>query len=189
MKEKDKKYILDLFPAIKKIRDGDLRQKVVCTWYNTWQKSSFRRIEDVHQFEPARDMINYTNVNHTNQVVTVCEGITPILADLLNLHINIDHLLAGAILHDIDKLIIFDAETANLTDTGKRFPHAVMGSILALMEGLPESVAHIIGAHSLKYSPVPPRSIEALIVRYVDHLVGESAYLAQGLNMVEILGG
>jgi hypothetical protein len=52
---------------------------------------------------------------------------------------------------------------------------------------LPEEVAHIIGAHSTKFSPSPPGSIEALILRQADILVAHSVYLAQGLEMDKVL--
>ena len=187
MRNQDREYISGLFPAIDKIRDGELREKVIQTWYHAWKRGTFQSIEQIHQFEPLRNRIDYSNVDHTNQVVQACEVVSRLLGDMFKVHVNMDHLFAGAVLHDVDKAVIFDAEAGGLTKTGKKFPHTVMGATMALMEGLPEEVAHVIGAHSIKYSAVHPMSIEALIVRYVDHLVGESAYLAQGLNMKSLL--
>jgi putative nucleotidyltransferase with HDIG domain len=183
MKSQDRDYIMGLFPSIKQITDRGIQEKIINVWYTSWKRSNFARIEDVHQFEPARDQIDYTNVDHTNQVVSVCEAISGLLSELLDVSINMDYLLAGALLCDVDKALIFDSETGNLTETGEMFPHAVMGAMLAFREGLPKEVAHIIEAHSIKSSPVLPRSIEALIVRYVDHIIGESVYLAKGVSI------
>ena len=187
MRQKDKDYIIGLFPTIGKIKNVGIRDKVVSTWYSAWKRSNFKRIEDVHQFEPARDRIIYTNVEHTNQVCRACERIGEFLAKILNLNVQMDHLLAGAILHDVDKMIIFDAKTGRSTVTGRLLGHAMVGATMALMEGLPEEVAHIIGTHSFKFSAIQPKSIEALILRHVDELIADSAYLAQGLDLKHVL--
>ncbi len=187
MQKQDHDYILNLFPAIGKINDEGLRQKVILTWYKAWKKSNFPRIEQAHQFEPARERIAYTNVDHTNQVCRVCEEMGRILAEVLKLRVNMEHLLAGAVLHDVDKMVIFDVQTGGFTDTGRRFAHAAMGAAMALAEGLPEEVAHIIGAHSPRFSAGPPASLEALILRHVDDLVAQGLYSSQGLDMGQVI--
>jgi HD superfamily phosphodiesterase len=70
---------------------------------------------------------------------------------------------------------------------GRQCPHAVAGAALARAEGLPEEVAHIIEAHSTKFSPFPPKSIEALIARHADLVVANAVYMAQGLEMDKVL--
>jgi putative nucleotidyltransferase with HDIG domain len=187
MQERDQEHILGLFPAIGKIKDDGIRQKVILTWYKAWKSSNFPRIEDVHHFEPVRQRIAYTNVDHTNQVCQACESIGKMAAEVLNLRVNMDDLLAGALLHDVDKMVIFDAGSGGFTETGRRFSHAVMGAAMALMGGLPEAVAHMVGAHSTKFSPISPRSIEALILHHADLVVGKAVYLAHGLDMDKVL--
>jgi len=187
MEQKDRDYILRLFPTIVKIKDRDLREKVIQTWFKAWKRSNFLQIEDVHQFEPARNRIHYTNVDHTNQVCQACERMAAILAEVLELKLHMDYLLAGALLHDVDKMVIFDAQTGGWTEAGRQTPHAVAGASMVRAEGLTEEVAHIIEAHSTKFSPHPPKSIEALIVRHADLVVAHSVYLAKGLQMDEVL--
>ncbi|MGA2955096.1 MAG: HD domain-containing protein [Thermodesulfobacteriota bacterium] len=187
MEKKDRDYILSLFPTIVKIKDRDLREKVIQTWFNAWKRSNFLRIEDVHQFEPARERINYTNVDHTNQVCQACERMATIPSKILGLQLNLDYLRAGALLHDVDKMVVFDAQTGGGTEAGRRTPHAVAGASMARAEGLPEEVAHIIEAHSTKFSPHPPKSIEALILRHADLIVGNAVYMAQGLEAEKVL--
>ena len=187
MEQKDRDYILRLFPAVVKIKDGDIREKVIRTWLNAWKRSNFSRIEDVHQFEPARDRITYTNVDHTNQVCQACERMAAILTEILPLKLSLDYLLAGALLHDVDKMVIFDAQTGGWTEAGRRTSHAVAGASMARAEGLPAEVAHIIEAHSTKFSPHPPKSIEALILRHADIIVANAVYMAQGLEIEKVL--
>jgi putative nucleotidyltransferase with HDIG domain len=187
MEKKDRDYILSLFPTIVKIKDRDIREKVIQTWFKAWKRGNFLRIEDVHQFEPARDRITYTNVDHTNQVCQTSQKMGAILAKVLKLGVHEDYLLAGALLHDVDKMVVFDAQTGGWTEAGRRTPHAVAGGSMARAEGLPEEIAHIIEAHSTKFSPRPPKSIEALILRHADIIVANAVYMAQGLEMEKVL--
>jgi len=187
MEQKDRDYILRLFPAVVRIKDEGMREKVIQTWFKAWKLSNFPRIEDVHQFEPARDYIAYTNVDHTNQVVEACARMAVIPPEILNLPLNQDYLLAGALLHDVDKMVIFDAQTGGWTEAGRRTPHAVAGAAMARAEGLPDEVAHIIEAHSTKFSPHPPKSIEAVILRHADLIVANAVYMARGLEVEKVL--
>jgi putative nucleotidyltransferase with HDIG domain len=187
MEKKDRDYIVRLFPAISKIKDEGVRDKVIQTWLHAWKESNFSRIEDVHQFEPARDYIAYTNVDHTNQVCRACEAIAGMASEGLHFNLHMDLLLAGALLHDVDKMVIFDSKTGGFTEMGRRSFHAVAGGALARSLGLPEEVAHIIEAHSVRFSPHPPKSGEALILRHADILVASFVYLAQGLEMEKVL--
>jgi putative nucleotidyltransferase with HDIG domain len=187
MEQKDRDYIIGLFPAILRIKEEMIRDRVVQTWHHAWKRSNFRRIEDLHQYEPAREYLSYSNVDHTNQVCQAAQGMAVLTAESLHLKVNLDHLLAGALLHDVDKMVIFDAKTGGWTETGRRVPHAVEGAVMARSEGLPEEVAHIVEAHSRAFSPRPPRSIEALIVRHADLLIAGAVYMARGLDMEQVL--
>ena len=187
MEQKDRDYIVRLFPAVLKIKDEGVREKVIRAWLHAWKQSNFSRIEDVHQFEPARDYISYTNVEHTNQVCRACEAVAAMALEGLNQKTHMDFLLAGALLHDVDKMMIFDSRTGGFTEMGRQTFHAVAGGALARSLGLPEEVAHIIEAHSVKFSPHPPKSGEALILRHADILVAGFVYLAQGLEMEKVL--
>jgi putative nucleotidyltransferase with HDIG domain len=187
MEQKDRDNILRLFPAIGEIKDGNLREKVLRIWFNARKGSNFPGIEKVHQFEPARDCISYTNVEHTNQVCKVCEKMAAVASEVLKVQLNMDFLLAGALLHDVDKMVIFDFRTGGWTEAGRRTPHALMGAAMAREEGLPEEIAHMIEAHSTTFSPHPPKSIEALIIRHADLIVANGVYMAKGLDAEKVL--
>ena len=187
MEQKERDYIVRLFPAVSKIKDEGVRNKVIQAWLHAWKQSNFSRIEDVHQFEPARDYIAYTNVDHTNQVCRACEAIAAMALEGLNLKLHMDHLLAGAILHDVDKMMIFDSRSGGFTEMGRRSFHAVAGAAMARSLGLPEEVAHIIEAHSTRFSPHPPKSLEAVTLRHADIIVASFIYMAQGLEMEKVL--
>ncbi len=187
MEQKDRDHIAKLFPAVGQIRDGQLREKVLRVWYNAWKRGNFPAIENVHQFEPARKLISYTNVEHTNQVCKVCEKLAAGVSESMKARLNMDYLMAGAVLHDVDKIVVFDYQTSGWTEAGRRTPHARMGAAMAREEGLPEEVAHMIEAHSTTFSPGPPNSMEALIVRHADLVIGIGAYLVKGMDMEKVI--
>lgn len=187
MTGEDQDHIIRLFPAIRKIQDEGISKKVILTVYHAWKSGNFDKVEDAHQWEPVRGRISYTNVEHTNQVCLGSEKMADLLEGMLNIRVHRDYLLAGAILHDIDKLVIFDAKSGGWREPGGKLRHAETGASLARKEGLPEEVAHIIGAHSPTYSSTPPKSMEALIVHIADLLIARSAYLAKGLELAAVM--
>ena len=69
-------------------------------------------------------------------------------------NINRDHVLAGALCHDIGKPWEFDAANRKRwTDDPARaglpsLRHPIYGAYICLLVGLPEEVAHIVAGHS-----------------------------------------
>ncbi len=173
MEPKEKEYIERLFPAVKDISDADLREKVCQLWVQMWRGSNFEKIEDLSQWEPARDIVNWTNVEHTNEVTRCAATIGRLFEEMYPIKVNLDYIIAGAILHDVDKLALFDSKTGSHIDRGEKFSHANYGAHAALAIGLPQDVAHIIGSHSANYSSTEPRTVEAVIVRQADHVIAE----------------
>ncbi len=53
----EKKYIEELFPRIKDIKDNDLREKVISVWLKAWKMSDYKRIEDHSSWPPASEKI------------------------------------------------------------------------------------------------------------------------------------
>jgi 3'-5' exoribonuclease len=97
--------------------------------------------------------------------------------------INRDLLIAGGILHDIGKIYEFSFERiVEYSDPGRLVGHIVMGvemidAKIALISDFPEQMAmelrHLILSHHgvLEYgSPKRPKTVEALIVYYMDDL-------------------
>ena len=108
------------------------------------------------------------------------------LLDLAARHytgVNRDLLLTGGILHDIGKIYEFQYDRLiDYSDAGRLVGHIVMGvemldARIAKIEGFPENLAmelrHLILSHhgTLEYgSPKRPKTLEALIVHYIDDL-------------------
>lgn len=169
--EEEQNYINMLFPRIKDIRDEALRNKVVNVWLKAWEMSDCDKIETSSAWPPERAKIQLSNVDHTNQVVECAIAVAHIIEQTQQININLDYLLAAAILHDVDKIIQFDKETGQLTSFGQLFAHTSLGISLALEQALPLEIVHAIGAHSPIYSKNSPKTHEALILYHVDKMM------------------
>lgn len=176
-------YIKTLFPRIDDIKDAEIREKVVSVWWDAWKASTFSQIEDASQWEPSREKLNISNVEHTNQVVECAIAIAQVGEREQKLKINMDTLIAASILHDVDKLLMFEPSTGDTTALGTYLPHTGIGAHLALQAGLPLEVVHAIGSHSPTYSPVPPKTLEAVIVYHADQVVTKLLTVSRDIDI------
>lgn len=85
------------------------------------------------------------------------------------IQIDMDILIAGAILIDVGKLIEYDKADGQLTTSkaGKLLRHQFSGVAIADRFGLPPEVQHII-AYQAKEGDIAKRSVEAIIVHHAD---------------------
>ena len=112
-----------------------------------------------------------SNVEHTNQVVECAIAVANIVERTQKIKINLDYLIAAAILHDVDKIVEFHETTGRLTSYGQLFGHTSLGISLALEQALPLEIVHAIGTHSPIYSKHSPKTHEALILSHVDKMM------------------
>ncbi|MEM5836164.1 MAG: HDIG domain-containing protein [Candidatus Aenigmatarchaeota archaeon] len=84
--------------------------------------------------------------------------------------INMDHLIAGALLHDIMKVFEWKIEGNEVRHTGIMLDHSMLAVAELYHRGFPEEVIHIVASHFGEAGPTPPRNFEALILHYVDTL-------------------
>ena len=176
-------YIKKLFPRINDIKDAEIREKVVSVWWEAWKESKFSKIEQVSQWEPSREKLDISNVEHTNQVVECAFAIAQVADREQNLNINMDTLIAASILHDIDKILMFDPSTGDTTPLGNYLPHTGIAAHLALQAGLPIEIVHAIVSHSPNYSSVPPKTIEAVILYNADHIVTKLWTISRNIDV------
>jgi putative nucleotidyltransferase with HDIG domain len=170
--EAKRSHIKALFPRINDIKDSEIREKVVSVWLSAWEKSSFARIEDISQWEPTKEELEISNVAHTNQVVECAMAIANVVEREQGIRIDNDALIAAAILHDVDKMLMFDPsvkkEKAQESTIGNYLPHTAIGTHLLLEAELPIEIVHIVASHSTKHSSIPPKTTEAVILYHAD---------------------
>jgi putative nucleotidyltransferase with HDIG domain len=163
-----------LWPELDWIEDEDLREKVSRTWELAFERSpltpdDLRRIPFTLRVEdcPA------TFMEHKRCVVHIARRSAQAMQDFLGraLRIDLDTVVAGAILADVGKLLEYDRidGIAVQSDRGRALRHPFTGVALALECGVPDSVCHVIATHAAEGDLVR-RSTEALVVHHADFM-------------------
>ncbi len=172
-----KKDIEHLFPLLKEIEDDSIRDKVIEVWLRVWKESGYPTLEEVPQRGPAQD----TLVKHTNAVANGAFALARQFQQEYGLPVNLDILLAGALLHDVDKLLIFEKKGSNVeySEFGKKIPHGSYGGYIALEVGLPIEVVSLVITHAstCTWEPV---SVEGILLHHADFAKIHAVKLALG---------
>lgn len=166
------KKIETLLPEINLIRDDSLRQKTIEVWLEAIRQSgwNYDELEKI----PFTLLIPGTRINLIDHVraVTQCalrlaEVMTNFYAE--EIKINHDILLAGAILHDVGKLLEISFQEGKFVKSrsGELVRHPFSGAALAARFDLPLEIIHIIAAHS-KEGDSWGRTIEGIIIHHAD---------------------
>ena len=161
-----KSNIEKCFSELEWIKNKDIRSKTVQVWLKAADIGKWEIIDDIPftlLFENSGRL-----TDHTKRVTNLAKNIL----DLRDEDINQDFLIAGAILHDVGKLMEYELrEDGNVvkSEFGKMKRHPVSGSELAKELDLPDEVVHIIYAHSKEGDSIR-RIPEAIIVNHCDFI-------------------
>jgi putative nucleotidyltransferase with HDIG domain len=113
------------------------------------------------------------------------EAVARVFQQAYGTSLNHDTLLAGAILHDVDKLLLYErqGDSVELTELGRSVPHGEYGARVAEQAGLPQEVVNIIASHSPTQRKTLPATIEAVIVGCCDEATFQSYRLMTGKGL------
>lgn len=164
---KEKLEITKIFPEINEIQDEKLRAGVVQVWERLWEESSWEHIMDLPCSTHKTD---YPHVIHNRSVVKMAIQVAETLKEFHGVEINMDHLIAAALLQDASKLVEYEPTPdggCRLSELGKTFMHSYYGGHAALDVGIPHEVVQTIVTHSPD-SPVYPQTLICKILFYVD---------------------
>lgn len=167
-----------VFPEIARIRDSKLRSQVTACWIDAWHQSPYTTLEEAI-FSPQ--MPECRLIDHVRAVTSISMQIVEVLTKWHQIPINRDYVLAGALLHDIDKLIIYEKTVHGYQQAKilEQFPHGYLGARIAHEQGLPDAIEHLILSHTRQQLTFP-RTIEAIIVHYADFADYDAlAYISQ----------
>jgi putative nucleotidyltransferase with HDIG domain len=167
-----REQVLALWPEIEWIQDRELREKVTAAWAYALERSVLAP-EDLTRI-PFSLLIKdcpVTFMNHKRTCVQLAVDIARRMQENFRnaLQIDMDVLIAGAILIDVGKLLEYELVDGKLTTSsaGKLVRHPFSGVAIADRFGLPPEVQHIIATHS-KEGDLGSRSVEAIIVHHAD---------------------
>jgi 7,8-dihydroneopterin 2',3'-cyclic phosphate phosphodiesterase len=162
-----------LIELAKKIENEELRKKTIEMLKDI--KLTHPTLQNYEREDPAKvktpfavnDVIVLRElITHTASVTETCLKIAEAIEKNYGLKVNKDVLIAGALLHDIMKVYEFKEGKP----TGILLDHSALGLAELYKRGFPEEVLHLVISHAAP-STNPPRTLEAVILHYVDTLL------------------
>jgi putative nucleotidyltransferase with HDIG domain len=165
-----------LWPELEWIKDNGLREKTARTWERALEKSVLKPddLEKIPFTLLCGPDLKVSFMAHKRCVVHVArecgEKMNLFFGD--DLPVNMDVLIAGAILADVGKLLEYELDASGRSVQGKYgqyLRHPFSGVSLAEECGVPPEVCHIIAAHAHEGDLVK-RTTEAYIVHHADFM-------------------
>lgn len=167
--------VRQLWPEIDWIQDLQLRERVTATWALALKRSALKP-DDLNRIPFTLLVPNcpITFMEHKRCVVHIARSSALAMQEFMGraLPIDLDVVIAGAILADVGKLLEYELGPdgkARQSERGEALRHPFTGVALALECGVPDSVCHIIAAHAAEGDLVK-RTTEAFIVHHADFM-------------------
>jgi 7,8-dihydroneopterin 2',3'-cyclic phosphate phosphodiesterase len=177
----------ELIILAEKIKDKQLKEKVIdfiknpVLTHKDFKKYPKEDIEKVKTpFSVGGGMVERDLLNHTIAVTDLCIRTADNIEEHYGVKINKDHLIAGALLHDMMKMFEWKIGESGTEPTGILLDHSMLAVAEFYYRGFPENVIHIIASHFGETGPTPPRNYEALILHYVDTLLSLTEFHLYG---------
>jgi putative nucleotidyltransferase with HDIG domain len=166
--------VLKLWPEIDWIENPALREQVVATWVRALELSPLAPQDlEAIPFTLLVPNCPVTFMEHKRCVVHIARRAAESMRDFLgrSLPIEMDTVIAGAILADVGKLLEYEKVDgkARQSTRGELLRHPFTGVALAMECGVPDAVCHVIAAHAGEGNMVK-RTTEAFIVHHADFM-------------------
>lgn len=170
--------VKELWPELQWIQCNDLREKTAATWELALQKSVLTTddLKTIPFTLLCGPDLKVSFMDHKRAVVHIAydagKKINAFFKD--ELPVNMDVLVAGAILADVGKLLEYELKDGKSIqgNYGKYLRHPFSGVSLAEQCGVPAEVCHIIATHAGEGNMVK-RSVEAYVVHHADFMTFE----------------
>jgi len=168
--------ILELWPEIDWIEEAVLRQQVANVWQAALERSvlSATDLNSIPFTLLCGPDLQVTFMDHKRAVVHIARAAGDKCNEFFHgeLPVNMDVLIAGAILADVGKLLeyVLDGQGKAVQGTyGKYLRHPFSGVSLAEEFGVPAEVCHIVATHAGEGDMVK-RTTEAYLVHHADFM-------------------
>ncbi len=164
-----------LKPWLEKIKDKKLREAVVRTYELALTKSGYRSANDLKKipFSLLADCKGVSFIDHTLAVTHGAFHLAEAQEKFFpKLPYKIDHdrLIAGALLHDVGKILEIEPDGKGgfrKSRNGKLLRHPMSGLVAAAEAGCPDEILNIIGCHA-KEGEGAPKVIETIFIHQAD---------------------
>lgn len=174
-KEKISRAQLDeLWPELAWIDHHALREAVANTWLLALERSPLTPADlKAIPFTLLIPNCPTSFMEHKRCVVHIAKEAAHAMQNFMGkvLRIDMDVVIAGAILADVGKLLEYEVKDgkSQQSERGELLRHPFTGVALAMECGVPDKVCHVISAHAAEGDLVK-RSTEAFIVHHADFM-------------------
>ncbi|MCU0850342.1 MAG: HDIG domain-containing protein [Candidatus Thermoplasmatota archaeon] len=161
----ERRDIEKYFTELTWIQEKDLRKKVIDVWKTAADRGGWNQLQEIPftlLFEGSGLL-----VDHTKRITKLAWNVVNTRSE----NLNKDYLIAGALLHDVGKLLEYEMRAGKIVKSayGEKTRHPAAGAQLAEECNLPKEVIHIIAAHSHEGDTMN-RTPEAIIVHHCDFI-------------------
>jgi putative nucleotidyltransferase with HDIG domain len=168
--------IKDLWPELEWIKDPLLREKTARTWEIAFERSVLTA-DDLYKIPftlLCGPGLKVSFMDHKRCVVHIAKECGEKMNEFFGteLPVNMDVLIAGAILADVGKLLEYELDSEGMAVQGKYgqyLRHPFSGVSLAEECEIPAEVCHIIASHAHEGDLIK-RTTEAYIVHHTDFM-------------------
>jgi putative nucleotidyltransferase with HDIG domain len=163
-----------LWPELDWIQDAELREATARTWELALARSPLTAadLEEI-PFTLLVPDLKVSFMAHKRCVVHIARDAAEKMNEFFqdDLPVDLDTVIAGAILADVGKLLEYDKQDGKAckSETGRYLRHPFTGVSLAMEAGVPDRVCHIISAHAGEGDMVK-RTPEAYVVHHADFM-------------------
>ena len=170
-----REVVAHLWPEIAWIGKPSLREQVTQTWIRALERSPLTP-DDLNRIPFTLLVPNcpVTFMQHKRCVVHIARKSAEAMQLYMGqaLPIDLDTVIAGAILADVGKLLEYELGPdgkSRQSERGEALRHPFTGVALALECGVPDEVCHVIATHAAEGDLVK-RTTEAYIVHHADFM-------------------
>jgi putative nucleotidyltransferase with HDIG domain len=163
-----------LWPELEWIADAALREATARTWERALEESPLTAEDlDIIPFTLLVPNCQVSFMAHKRCVVHIARRAAESMKEFMGgaLPIDMDTVIAGAILADVGKLLEYEKVEgrSRQSQRGRYLRHPFTGVALAMACGVPDRVCHIVAAHADEGNLVK-RTTEAFIVHHADFM-------------------
>ncbi len=185
-----------LVELTKKIKNKELREKVVkfiedselsSKHFKQYKKEKLERAGSVFGISSSSmGPVERDIISHTIQVTELSIETAKVFEKNYGLQLDMDSLVAAAILHDIMKAYEFHRDEDNdLVPTGLPLDHTLLAVAELYHRDFPEDVIHIVASHPGEAGTTTPHSFEAVIFHHVDSLCSVVEYYIESKKKMQ----
>lgn len=156
------------FSELKRIEDEAIRTGVVDAWELAASENDIEDPNSFPWFGPYQEALGLGDemlVDHVRDVTAAAIGLAEGLASRRSVALDMDVVIAGALLHDVSHFGEFDG--TRWSERGRLLGHPYYGLYVVWHANLPVELEHIVLSHT-PHTVVKPATIEAEVVSQAD---------------------